>query len=231
MTTTFDEPPRPGLFDQPIIASSGNDTLAGGAGNDTIDGGAGIDTAKYSGGHSRYSVNKTSAGYTVTDTAGTDGTDTLTNVERLQFSDARVALDIAGNPNAGFDLAGLANAGQVYRLYKAAFNRTPDIVGLVYWIGQADLGVPLVDIAGQFMTSTVEFSSLYGNLDNHQFVDQLYQNILHRSGEPGGLTYWYGQIDGGLQTRAQVLTGFSDSIENQAAVVGVIQNGIDYTSN
>jgi len=55
-------------------------------------------------------VVKTSAGYTVTDTAGADGTDTLINVERLQFSDAKVAIDTSGN------------AGQAYRLYQAAVN-------------------------------------------------------------------------------------------------------------
>ena len=37
------------------------------------------------------------------------------NVERLDFSDAHLAFDVDGN------------AGQIYRLYKAAFARTPDL--------------------------------------------------------------------------------------------------------
>ncbi|MDD5177285.1 MAG: hypothetical protein PHQ05_12775 [Sterolibacterium sp.] len=128
MTTTFDEPPRPGIVDQPITAGPGNVTLAGGAGNDTIVGGGGIDTVVYSGSLSRYTVTETSSGYTVTDTSGTDGTDTLLNIGRLKFSDKYVALDTNGD------------AGQAYRIYQAAFNRAPDEGGLGYWITSMDNG-------------------------------------------------------------------------------------------
>lgn len=79
------------------------------------------------------------------------------------------------------------------------------------------------------MLSFPLFASKYGNLSNHQFVDQLFQNVLHRPGDAAGATYWYLQVDNSLQTRAQLLTGFSESVENQAAVIGVIQNGISYT--
>ncbi len=216
-------------FDDFIYGVGGNDSITGGSGNDTLDGGAGIDTAVYSGIRSNYLVTKTAKGYTVRANAGTDGTDTLTNFERVQFTDTRLALDMDGNTNAGFNLAGLANAGQVYRLYQATFNRTPDKVGLAYWIGQADSNVPLTTIASGF-TGSVEFNNTYGNLSNHLFVDQMYQNVLHRPGEAGGVAYWYSQIDGGTQTRQQILVGFAESNENQAAVIGVIQNGIDYTS-
>lgn len=43
-----------------------------------------------------------------------------------------------------------------------------------------------------------------------------------------GLDYWLNQLNGNLQTKAQVLVGFSESLENQAAVQGAIQNGIRY---
>ena len=71
---------------------------------------------------------------------------------------------------------------------------------------------------------------MYGNLSNHQFIDQIYQNVLHRAGDAAGVAYWYLQIDSNLQTRAQILTGFSESTENQAAVIGSIQHGINYTA-
>lgn len=213
-----------------VSGTSGNDNLAGTSGNNSIDGGSGIDTVLYSSNaKANYTITSTSTGYVVTDNVGTDGTDTLTNVERLQFSNAKIALDISNNPNACFDLSGPANAGSVYRLYQAAFNRTPDQVGLAYWIGQGDASMPLTTIAAGF-TGSVEFQSTYGNLTDHQFVDQVYLNVLHRAGEPGGTAYWYGQLDTQAQTRQQVLVGFSESTENQAAVIGAIQNGIDYTA-
>mgnify|MGYP002399305212 CR=1 FL=1 len=213
-----------------ISGTSGNDILASTPGNNSVDGGSGIDTMLYSSkAKANYTITPTSTGYTVTDNVGTDGTDTLTNVERLQFSNAKIALDISNNPNACFDLSGPANAGSVYRLYQAAFNRTPDQVGIAYWIGQGDASVSLTNIAAGF-TGSVEFQNTYGNLADHQFVDQIYQNVLHRAGESAGTAYWYGQLDSHAQTRQQVLVGFSESTENQAAVIGVIQNGIDYTT-
>ena len=82
-----------GEGDDSLVGGDGDDTLIGGAGNDTLDGGAGIDTAVFSGDLVAYSITKTSTGYTVKDNVGTDGTDTLSNIEQLQFSDINIALD------------------------------------------------------------------------------------------------------------------------------------------
>ncbi len=73
---------------------TGNDTvnrLTGGLGNDTIDGGSNVDTAVVAGNRSAYTVTQTSTPgkFTVT---GPDGTDTLTNVEYLQFADQKIRL-------------------------------------------------------------------------------------------------------------------------------------------
>jgi len=212
-----------------IFGAAGNDQIRGGAGDDLLDGGSGTDIAIFSGYRANYSITVTASGFTVRDNFGSDGTDFLVSVERLQFANARVALDIASNPNAGFDLVGTANAGQVYRLYKAAFNREPDRGGLAYWVSQGDAGIPLVAIAGGF-TGSAEFRGSYDTLSDAQFIDRLYQNVLGRSGDTAGLSYWQGQLASHAQTREQVLVGFAESVENQAAVIGVIQQGIDYAA-
>lgn len=200
-----------------IKGYGGNDSLTGGAGNDTIDGGSGTDTATYASASSNFTITKTGASYTVKDNTGTLGTDTLSNVERLQFTDKTVALDLSGN------------AGQSYRVYQAAFNRTPDNAGLKYWINAMDSGASLQQIAAGFLTSA-EFKSLYGsNPTAADFVNKLYQNVLHRAGEQGGVNYWNNELNSGHQSMAQVLAGFSESAENQAAVIGVIQSGINLT--
>ncbi|MDB5437916.1 MAG: hypothetical protein JWM33_343, partial [Caulobacteraceae bacterium] len=67
-----------------LAGGDGADTLTGGGGNDTLDGGANIDTAAFAGAMSAYTI--TSNGGTVT-VAGPDGTDILTTIEFLQFSD------------------------------------------------------------------------------------------------------------------------------------------------
>lgn len=67
---------------------AGDDTLFGAAGNDTLNGGDGSDTAIYRGEKSRYTVTANGGVITVTDNLGTDGTDTLTSVEFVNFRDA-----------------------------------------------------------------------------------------------------------------------------------------------
>lgn len=70
---------------------TGNDVaniLTGGRGNDTIDGGDGNDIAVFSGAYANYTVVATGSGsYTITDNVGNDGTDTLSSIELLRFSD------------------------------------------------------------------------------------------------------------------------------------------------
>ena len=78
-----------------IIGNTANNMLEGGAGNDTIDGVSGTNTALYSGPSTSYQETQNSDGsWTVTDLrAGSpDGTDTLKNIQYLQFSDKTVAL-------------------------------------------------------------------------------------------------------------------------------------------
>ena len=70
-----------------LFGEDGDDLLTGGEGNDHINGGAGIDTAIYSGTLAGdYTVTDNGDGtYTVTDNVGTDGSDTLTDVEFLRI--------------------------------------------------------------------------------------------------------------------------------------------------
>ena len=94
-----------------LVGGAGNDTIEGGGGNDTIDGGVGIDTAVFSGARSDYDLIRGKNGtFTITDlrTGSPDGTDTLKNVELLQFSDGVIdattiptVTAVAGTPNSG----------------------------------------------------------------------------------------------------------------------------------
>jgi serralysin len=81
-----------GAGNDALIGNDADNVLYGGAGNDTIDGGGGIDTAVYTGPGSQYVITQQGAAVTVRDLTGRDGTDTLTNMERLQFADTSVAL-------------------------------------------------------------------------------------------------------------------------------------------
>lgn len=100
---------------------------------------------------------------------------------------------------------------EVYRLYVAFFLRFPDGDGWGYWSGVRRGGASLEAIANEFVGST-EFVTTYGSLPDEQFVDLVYQNVLGRSADSGGRSYWVGQLGSGV-SRAQMMVAFSESPE------------------
>jgi len=197
----------PGSWDKDIMIV----TIADDGG--TINGTAGIDTAAYSGKRADYAIASKGGGvYTV----AAKSVETLAGVERLHFADVNVALD------------GEGAAGQAYRLYQAAFNRVPDQHGLGFWIDQMDRGMTRQKAAEYFLASP-EGQKLYGAApSNADLVNSLYHNVLHRDGEADGITFWNNALDSRLTTQAGALAFFSDSPENHAALIGVIQQGMSY---
>lgn len=67
-----------------FTGSSGDDRITAGTKDDIIDGGGGVNTMVYGGAYADYTVVQGSGGITV---SGIDGRDSLSNVQRLAFSD------------------------------------------------------------------------------------------------------------------------------------------------
>jgi hypothetical protein len=115
-----------------INGAGGSDTIIGGLGNDVIDGGTGGDMAVFTGPRSAYTITTPTAGVTqVADSvAGRDGTDTLTSVEVLQFSDGfdLVASGSFVNP---IDVSGLNLFGNRSRRRRGRYS-PPDVGGLLF---------------------------------------------------------------------------------------------------
>lgn len=84
-----------------IRGNSADNRITGGQGNDVVDGGLGTDTVVFSGNRSQYTITWNGQIGTV---VGPNGTDTITNVEFLQFADQTIAaaptggLTVAGDP-------------------------------------------------------------------------------------------------------------------------------------
>ena len=81
--------------DNHLVGGAGNDQLLGLEGNDTLDGGVGDqDIAIYRGARADYVITKTADNaYTIRDlVAGRDGTDSVSNLEFLRFSDKSYAI-------------------------------------------------------------------------------------------------------------------------------------------
>ncbi|MGH1463161.1 MAG: DUF4214 domain-containing protein, partial [Neptuniibacter sp.] len=170
---------------------------------DDFIGTAGVDLVSYTDNSSGFSIINNDGVITVTEMASPSNTDTLTNIERLQFSDTNIALDIDG----------ANSAGGIYRTYQAAFDRTPDTGGFGYWIDRADEGASAVQMAEEFVWSA-EFQSVYGvtTTDNYlsgndieSVVDGFYRNVLGRDPDQGGLDFYSGVIEAEERTVGRVL--------------------------
>jgi Ca2+-binding RTX toxin-like protein len=150
------------------VGTHRGETLRGGAGNDTIDGGTGVDTVEFTGPRSQYTVTKVNATtWTVRDNVpgnGDEGTDTLVNIERLQFADqmlgfgtraeevARVAF-VLWNP-AIVASPSLFARGLSYYDVGYDFNTASKAV-LQFWTGENDTQLAQRLIANSGSTKTV----------------------------------------------------------------------------
>ena len=141
----------------------------------------------------------------------------LVNFSESPENQARTILDADGA------------AAQVYRLYDAAFDRAPDTAGLVYQVNAMTLGgASLATLAQQFIVSP-EFQAKYGNVSDTRFTTLLYENVLGREPDAGGLAYQVQALAGGA-SRAQLMIDFSESPEHRAEAqfTGVIHDWVAY---
>ena len=105
----------------------------------------------------------------------------------------------------------------VTRLYFAYFLRIPDYGGLTFWVTQYRNGTTLNAISQSFSQSQ-EFNTRYGSLDNSAFVSLVYNNVLGRTPDAGGLTFWTNQLNTAAMTRGQVMLAFSESPEYRGGI-------------
>ncbi|MFA7279073.1 MAG: DUF4214 domain-containing protein [Sterolibacterium sp.] len=185
-----------------VTGTTSNDTLTAGSGSELIDGGSGTDAVSYTGNRSTVSIRHNSDGtYTVTDSAGTD---TLTNIEQVKFTDVTVNLTVQAKAAS----IAAASLNSLTELYIAFFNRVPDADGLSYWIDQFSGGQTTNQISESFYNvgASSQYSSKTGfslDMSNDQFIHVFYKNVLGRAdgADAGGLAYWNGKLADGSSTR------------------------------
>lgn len=193
-----------------LRGGAGNDTLLGQAGNDVLDGGPGYDTAQFEGPRAQFVVNRAGEGFTVKDKNG--GVDSLVGVERLVFSDARMALDLG-------DSAGTA-AKLVGAVLGAAAVRNGPYVGV--GIGLLEGGMTPHELA------RVGLDYVLGPGSNDASVAQLLSANLH--GGPAAAGQYLAWLQQGTYSQEDLVQAVAQSVENKANIdfVGLAQGGLDY---
>lgn len=237
-------------FGDEMIGNALSNLLRGGAGNDTLNGGTGIDTAQFSGKRADFQLQKTSQGFQASDKKGTEGVDTLQNMEVLQFSDMLVNLTV-GDKAKSISAEGLKS---IVELYIAYFNRVPDGDGMAYWIDQYKAGATIETIGKSFYAAAVspDFSALTGysvTMNNADFIKIIYKNVLGRDEvDQPGMDYWSSSLASGNQTRGSLINTIlfsahsykgkadygwvADLLDNKYAVgkFFAIDQGLSYTT-
>ena len=99
----------------------------------------------------------------------------------------------------------MANIAKIMELYTAYFNRAADKDGVDYWAKEMDTkGWTLDDVAKTFAQQP-EYTALYAGKTNAEIVALVYTNVLGRTAEAAGATYWETQLTNGALTVSQLI--------------------------
>jgi len=158
-------------FDDKAVDLTASMRFTNRPGDERFVGGAGVDVLSYELSRSSYEVSKSGNLFVVTDNVGNGGVDVLTSIERLQFKDVKLALDLNGN------------AGDVVKSLGAVFGATaiknhPEYVGL---------GLTYRD-AGMSYQALMALALKAANLTSPEsIVAQLWLNVMRKEGSPSEL--------------------------------------------
>ncbi|MBI5258111.1 MAG: hypothetical protein HY855_16530 [Burkholderiales bacterium] len=198
-----------------LLGQDGNDRLSGGGNNDTLTGGAGLDTAVYALARASYTVG--ARGASVTARTGDEGSDTLTQIERLKFSDQSLAFDLDGA------------AGSAARILGAVFGREAVAVPAYVGIGlqYLDSGTSATTLMGLALEAR-----LGPGYSHAAEVDLLFRNLLGQGPSAADLAYWVGVLDSGQLTPVALAEAAAALAQNAQNInlTGLAESGIAYLS-
>jgi hypothetical protein len=183
----------------------------------TVDGLAGIDTVVLPQASSSYTLAATTTGFTL---SGRDGQAayTLTNIERIQFGDGRVALDLGPT----------GHAAQAVKVLGAVFG--PSSVGNTAYVGIAlrylDNGMSYTDLMGLALGV-----ALPGAPSDSAVVGLLYKNVIGSAPTQAQAQPYVDMLASHAETSARLGVMAADTPNNESNVglTGVLaQTGVHY---
>ena len=124
------------------------------------------------------------------------------------------------------DLGSVSNAlavsdewagARISELYEGALGRPADPEGQAHWVARVTAGDDTLEaVAGRLYGSTEYYVAAGSTAQG--FVDHLYQDLLGRTGDPAGRSFWAQQVAAG-RSRASVAATFYASVEARTARV------------
>ncbi|MEY3572206.1 MAG: hypothetical protein RJA77_121 [Pseudomonadota bacterium] len=173
--TDGDDSLEGGKGNDTLYGLEGDDTLRGAGGNDVIDGGVGVDTAKWLGSSSAFRVSFKDGVWSVSDQSGSEGSDRVENIERLNFADRVVVTEAAEHgsyASVPIDL---------YQFFIVAFNAAPGVTYMNQLAEAYQYGLTVREIVDIFITKP-QFTDVYPEgLDLLTLSKRLVENIVQDS--------------------------------------------------
>lgn len=216
------------VADNVLLGGAGADRFRGGGGSDLIDGGTGIDTVTLTGVRAQYqlqalsSFNTTTSGLPVgwqpsqqlQDTvASRDGALVLSRVERLEFRDMGVALDVSGQAGDVFALVG-ATLG-------ADAARDTRILGMALgFLGRGQSLAALAQIALDMALGPMP--------DNRSVIGLLYQRFTDIVADSQALDAFSPLLSSGAYTPSSLALAVSEMTTHPARLALTGVNSLDY---
>jgi hypothetical protein len=204
-----------GAGDDILIGGPGRDMLYAGTGDDFLDGGDGLDTAVFTGAKDEYSLTLRQDGdFEIVSIS--EGSDTFTNIERLQFADLNVALD--------FDDTASKTSRILGAFLGAAGIEMKEIAGTV--IQMLDAGVNYRDLLQLAINATVG-----SDASGESLVSFFYFNLIG-SAAPAELIDAYASIiNSGSLLPVDLAMQVSESDLNAENIdlIGLSIKGLEYT--
>lgn len=197
-----------------LAGTPGDDRFDATGGRQMIDGAAGIDTVVFARARVNYLLDHADAQWTAAATAG-DAVTVMNEVERLEFADLRLALDLDGAAGrvaktlgAVFDAASVADAAIV-------------AIGLQY----ADSGLSAEALMQLALDARLGAGASHGAV-----VDLLYTNVVGIAPTDGERSAFVTLLDNGTYTPATLGLLAADHELNLAQIdfVGLQANGLAY---
>ena len=132
----------------------------------------------------------------------------------LDWWDARLTYAGATRHSIANDLAHSDEwvGARVDELYTDVLGRPADPDGRAYWVGRIRAGLSLQQLGVNFYGSA---EYVVGSGSTEGYVGRLYQAVLHRPADPGGLAYWTGRLAAPGVHPPDVANGFYQSPESR----------------
>jgi len=202
-----------------LTGMTGNDIIHASLGNDTIDGGFGTDIVVYQQPHTAYSLETGGNGWTVN---GPEGLDTLINIERLQFADKKLALDLGSTQNGGQSVKFIG--ALAYPLAQDA-----GVFGQI--LSYFDQGYSLSSICNLAVNVGLT-ASLAGSGSNAALAKLVFRNLVGGEADAATTDLLVGFMDGrhASYTQGEFLAAVADLDLNQEHIglVGLQLTGLEY---